>query len=385
MKNCSEQIIENKKKRNFIFDLLYVLAIIMVIDDHTNCQIGILSNIFPYDSFFMPLFVFSSGYFFAKQRILKNIKHKVKKLMIPCIIWNLVMVLIAFIIDYIFKTHWFGHPNVKSFIISLFNNTMTTLNGPAWFVIMLFWVSILYNLCRNIFLPNKLNDVFLTIIFTLLGFCATYLCSKGYYNRGVKYRFVFKILFYIQFYHLGYIFKQYLENKINKINKYIICSLCILLNIIIILFFGNKVNFYSTSEMNGFSYWYLPLITSITGIIFWYTVMNYFANKIVYNKYVTFIAKNTFTIMETHLLFANLINLLFYILKNNKIKYFETFDSVAFCESAWSGAAWKLNPYFGIIGFLLGLILSLLTALIINNIKNMFKKFKIIGGNENEI
>ena len=50
------------KKRNFTFDLLYALAIIMVVDDHTGNQIGILSKIFPYDSFFMPLFVFISGY-----------------------------------------------------------------------------------------------------------------------------------------------------------------------------------------------------------------------------------------------------------------------------------------------------------------------------------
>ena len=40
------------KKRNFTFDLLYVLAIIMVVDDHTKAQLGILKAIFPYDSFF---------------------------------------------------------------------------------------------------------------------------------------------------------------------------------------------------------------------------------------------------------------------------------------------------------------------------------------------
>ena len=64
------------KKRNFTFDLLYVLAIIMVVDDHTKAQLGILKAIFPYDSFFMPLFVFISGYFYKKQNVIKNIKHK---------------------------------------------------------------------------------------------------------------------------------------------------------------------------------------------------------------------------------------------------------------------------------------------------------------------
>ena len=39
------------KERNFTFDLLYALAIIMVVDDHTYSQLGILKGIFPYDSF----------------------------------------------------------------------------------------------------------------------------------------------------------------------------------------------------------------------------------------------------------------------------------------------------------------------------------------------
>ena len=38
-----------------------VLAIIMVIDDHMSSRIGFLSSIFPYNSFYMPLFVFISG------------------------------------------------------------------------------------------------------------------------------------------------------------------------------------------------------------------------------------------------------------------------------------------------------------------------------------
>ena len=30
----------------------------MVIDDHVGSRVGILSSIFPYDSFFMPMLVF---------------------------------------------------------------------------------------------------------------------------------------------------------------------------------------------------------------------------------------------------------------------------------------------------------------------------------------
>lgn len=56
------------KKRNQVFNFLEALAIIMVIDDHMSTRIGILSSIFPYNSFYMPLFVFISGYFYRERK-----------------------------------------------------------------------------------------------------------------------------------------------------------------------------------------------------------------------------------------------------------------------------------------------------------------------------
>jgi fucose 4-O-acetylase-like acetyltransferase len=58
-----------QKSRNQTFQWLETLAIIMVIDDHVGNRIGILSSIFPYDLFFMPMLVFVSGYFFKERSI----------------------------------------------------------------------------------------------------------------------------------------------------------------------------------------------------------------------------------------------------------------------------------------------------------------------------
>lgn len=364
------------KTRNFVFDLLYVLAIIMVVDDHTNIQVGILSKLFPYDSFFMPMFVFISGYFYKKQNIFENVKHKAKKMLIPAVIWNITMLIIALFIDKIIGTHWFYMPTVKSFIISLFDGTMTSLNGPAWFVVMLLWVSITYNILRNIIKPNnKVTDIIVTIALTLLGFTSVYLCAKGWCNRGVKYVFLLKLSFYIQFFNLGYIFKEYFEEKIKRIKRWKIYITCITVNCILILIFGEKVNFFGTSEMNGFSYWFLPFITSCTGILFWYTVMSFLAQKIEKNEKITFVAKNTFTIMESHLMFANIINILFYILYKKNI--LENFNCDVFRYTAWNGAAWASKPFSGMLGFLLGITLSIVLAIILDNGKKKIRK--IIG------
>ena len=361
------------KERNFTFDLLYVLAIIMVVDDHTKAQLGILKAIFPYDSFFMPLFVFISGYFYKKQNVIKNIKHKTEKIFIPYMIWNVIMLGITFIIDRILKTNWAIGINKVKVLNSIFLGPLVTTNGPSWFVIMLFWVSILYNLIRNVIKPNKINDCILTIISIIAGLISVYLCVKGWNKKSSLMLFVLRTLFYIQFYHLGYIFKEHIEDRIKKANKYIICSICVIINVILIAIYGDKVNFYATSNMRGFSYWYLPIITSITGITFWYIIMDYVANKIKESKIITYIAQNTFFIMETHLLFANIINILFYIFNKMGIKYFLKFDTKSFIQSAWSGSAWNMNSRFGIIGFLLGITLSIALVTLINKSKEKIR------------
>ena len=361
------------KERNFTFDLLYVLAIIMVVDDHTKAQLGILKSIFPYDSFFMPLFVFISGYFYKKQNVIKNIKHKTEKIFIPYMIWNVIMLGITIIIDRILKTNWAIGINKVKVLNSIFLGPLVTTNGPSWFVIMLFWVSILYNLIRNVIKPNKINDCILTIISIIAGLISVYLCVKGWNKKSSLMLFVLRTLFYIQFYHLGYIFKEHIEDRIKKANEYIICSICVIINVILIAIYGDKVNFYATSNMRGFSYWYLPIITSITGITFWYIIMDYVANKIKESKIITYIAQNTFFIMETHLLFANIINILFYIFNKMGIKYFLKFDTKSFIQSAWSGSAWNMNSRFGIIGFLLGITLSIALVTLINKGKEKIR------------
>ena len=70
MKNNIE--LNKRQTRNQTFQYLEALAIIMVIDDHVGTRIGFLSSIFPYNSFYMPLLVFISGYFYHKKPI-KNI------------------------------------------------------------------------------------------------------------------------------------------------------------------------------------------------------------------------------------------------------------------------------------------------------------------------
>lgn len=362
---------DTTSKRNQIFCYLYVVAIIMVIDDHCSTRIGFLSSVFPYNSFYMPLFVFISGYFYKRQAIHKNIGHKIKKLFIPYAIWNVIAALAALMIDRVIGVDWIKMPSAKSIEVFFIHGSLTSINGAAWFIIMLFWVSIFINaIYYAIGKENILKDIIMGIILLVMGAFSVFLCTKGYYKRGLLWVFVLKSVFYMQFYFLGYLFKKYFEELIRRCKKIIVCTICVLVNIILIVFFGGSINFYSTSGMSSFSYWFLPIITSMTGILFYYEIMYFLSSKIGYNKYIDFVSRNTLTIMETHLLFVNIPNLYIYSAIKRGSTKFSNFNMAAVHNGAW----YRYSDNSRLMAFLCGLVGSLLVAYLVECIQKNIKK-----------
>lgn len=345
------------------------MAIIMVIDDHTSTRIGFLDSIFPYNSFYMPLFVFISGYFYKCAGVLENIKHKVKKLLIPYVMWNIVMVLIALVLDKVTGVDWIKTPSIEDVWYTFIFEPLTSLNAAAWFVIMLFWVSVIYNLLRNIFKTNAIWDIILTGVHFVVGLAALYLCMRGYYAKGEYWVFALKIAFYIQFFHYGYMFHKYIEKYLLKCNKIAVCSVCIAINVCLILFYGRDIEFWSSSYMAGFKTWYLPVVTSMTGIVFYYEVMEFLSRKIGTNPFVDFISRNTLVIMQSHLLFVNIPNFYAYYQALSGNAYFADFDIERFRHTA----GFRYSSEARLVGFFCGLIGSLIVAWVLEQVKAKLK------------
>lgn len=361
-------------KRNQIFTYLYALAIIMVIDDHCSTRIGFLSSIFPYNSFYMPLFVFSSGYFFHKKPFWNTVLHKTKKILIPYIIYDVIMVCLAFLIDAAFNLKWHRNISILSIIKMLIDKPTTDLNGAAWFAVMLFWVSIMYAIIRKTVHQDILGDSVLTGLLILCGFASLYISmyySRQNENKWFVLRLLCRNVFYLQFYHLGYMFNRYFEKHVQKLRKYVVCSVCVLINVSLTVAFGDRINFYSTNGMSSFKSWFLPLITSATGIIFYYEIMDFLSSIIGETSLTSFIARNTFTIMQIHLLFVNIPNLYIYYMTCRGDTRFSDFPIDNFMYSTWI----RYSPNSRLIGFFLGLGGSLIVAYYLERIK---KKIKLI-------
>ncbi len=359
------------KERNQTFQFLKAILIIMVIDDHTGCKLGILTSFFHYDTFFMPLFVAISGYFYRKENIIKNITKKFKKLYVPYLIWSAVGLGLSFILDRLNIVHWYRQMNIRQLYYTLVFAPPTTINGAGWFVVMLFAVSVGYNIVRNIFKDSKAFDYSFLVLSVLLGMASLYLCIHDY-NTKITYTVIFRILFYLPFFHFGTMFKKYFEALILKQNKAVFCTACILVNVILLGIFDKDIIFPATSSMNSFKSWWLPYITFVTGGLFWYLVMTSLSEKIGQKKIIDFFADNTFTIMMVHLFFTAVPG---FILGFSK-KFFGAdiswFNVGVFKNKAWLD--YYLPSTLKIAALLCGIVGSALTVLIINKSKEKFIK-----------
>ncbi len=340
----------------------------MVIDDHAGTRIGFLSSFFPYNSFYIPLFVFISGYFYRKMPIADNIRHKAKRLLLPYLIWAVVGDLIAFVLLKAGIVNWYVSPfSIKKIAYLFLYGPLSSITGPSWFVIMLFWVTIIYNVLHSLLrLDNKKMGYGFTILSIIAGFASLKLCMMGY-HQNIWIKLILRTIWFTQFYHLGYMFRTYFEKYIEKAPGFILCSSCIAINVAAMLIFGD-INFLSTQEMGYFHSWWLPLVTTVTGILFWYKLLQLPATKIGALPAVDFLAENTFTIICSHLLFLNIPN--FYA--NARClagdPTFSDFPAADFYLSAWT----RYNADARLVGFFLGIIGSCLVILLLNTFKKNF-------------
>ncbi len=287
--------VEDNRKSNKQFMILSAIAIFFVVDAHAWSALGILDDFFPYNSFFMPLFVFISGYFFDIKYLEKPLcfcKRKFLKLLMPYHI----------IVGVFF---W------ASKIISFFTGYLKVeeLTMPGWFVPILFGVNLVWFLFRYI-LKKYWNEYVATVLYCIISTWCVYL-SRNDWNK-TEWLPLLKIGFFIQFFQLGVLYKNKLQKYFERIPKIVIIISTISINAYLQFVTQNNINFYNLNSMSGFltDIYVLPLITSITGIAFWLVISKELVPIWGENKLVNYISNHTFTIMMFHMTFFALYNFL---------------------------------------------------------------------------
>lgn len=360
-------------KSNKQFMILSAIGILFVVDAHAWSPLGILIDYFPYNSFFMPMFCFISGYFFKSSSLdspLKTIARKAKTLLFPYFLWNLFYTCFVSLLRNLGAIAYGKPLSIYSLFLQPFlDASANELTTPAWFVPALFLVIVIYIGFRKVF--NKLwNHLIATLLFISIGTFCVYLSRKGYYHNLFLLP-ALKTGFLIQFYQLGNFYHESIEKHLKKIPSVVILVSTLLINALLTYLSQGQLYFNSLSTMSGFltDFYFLPLITSVTGILFWLTVSDILSLSLGESKLVNYVSNNTYTVMMHHMLFFNVYNLILYTYN----KYFgiiSGFDANAFRSTG--SYRYEPSPVMRIFYVVFGFFGPLITKYLYHWIKNKY-------------
>ena len=145
MTKCSSS---RDKGRIQNLDLIRGICILYVVFIHISLSYGLITfkdhgdyTIFNWFSFFMtPFYVFSGYMFSAKRTPREFVKNKYYKLIVPYLFWTVVSLVAYYISQYV----RYGIVDFLMPLKSLKSTVAVSANGPLWFFISLFCVTVIY-------------------------------------------------------------------------------------------------------------------------------------------------------------------------------------------------------------------------------------------------
>ena len=355
---------EVRGKTNKKFMVLSAIGIFMVVDHHTFTALNLFGDYIPYNSFFMPMFVFISGYFNkvgTETKLLPYIGKKAKTLLLPYAGISILVFVIQQLINLI-KTGGIV-PLPSGYLMYVLERVITSgspfqLVTPMWFVISLFFTLLFYAFLKK--LLNKIwNNFVMFGIFSILHFLSVFLAQNISEESLHPFLLPLKVLFLLPFLELGIIYKKYLEEKLTALSgglKIGLLILLLLINVIRTSYLPNAydVAFDSIDELAGFTspFFVTPMLSSVIGILFWLTLTDLIAKPLYESRFVNFMSCNTFWIMGLHILFFNIFNCVLLLI--DKIMELPYFDAEAFRESEWY--FWEISPNIKLAYLVIGIL-----------------------------
>lgn len=298
----NEKTLDPDRKINYQFKVLYAIGIIFVVAGHAHGNEFIfLNELMHCTTYYMAMFVFSSGYFYSSTYDYSPIKYivkKIKRLMIPYFLWNIAYGLIVFVLSKFNFT--IGTPVTfeKLTYACLLGLPQFSFNIPGWFVAPLFATEVYNVLLRYVLIkiPEKQKNIIMLLFNFILGITGIWLSEKGI-NTGI-FLYATRLMYFVPFYTLGYFYRLYLEKKDTLPNVYYF-SIIIIIDLLVILFNGQSPE-YQVISMVDFPDPFSPFFLGIVGIAFWLRISRILVPVVGKSKYLILIANNTFSIMMHH-------------------------------------------------------------------------------------
>lgn len=315
-----------KDKYNMTFCILSALTIMMVVAGHCGYHIMTVGELFPYYSFHVPLFMFISGYFYKdseEEHPLEYVKKKVRRLLMPYLVWNLVYGLISWAM----RTAGFAMGEPISFqtlfIEPFLHGYQFIYNYAAWFVPVLFVIEMM-NLLARIILRSMVRGIWrlyqkmsvrnageiglekqesvvewvMLAGSLLVGITVVWLAIGG--HVWGNYKAPGRILLLFPCFQMGQFYLKKLE-KHDTLGNVPYFAVLIGIQVVLNVFFNGLA--FSSVWCTGFANGpVMPYITTISGIAFWLRVARIITPAVGESRAVQYLGHNTYAVMMHHVM-----------------------------------------------------------------------------------
>lgn len=306
---------EYTKQINEEFRVLTAFGMIFVICGHYSINAFTFGDLYPYETFHMPLFMFISGYFFKEKNVknantvLHYIVKKTKHLLIPYFAWNLFYGGVFIVLTKV------GFSNVEStplnlhtlFVLPFLQAPGFCYNSAAWFVMALFVVEV-FN-CVMRFACERAGITHDWI--WLLGYFVIATASIVYsqYNYDIVCDLgIARNAYLLLWFGVGTFYKSTLERIDNEIPFLYAAIINILLVSLLICGVGDAVSNVWSSTFKGPAFYIMA--RAALGIWFWLRVIRAFLPVLRKSKTLMFVGKHSFSFMMHQCLAGIAINMI---------------------------------------------------------------------------
>lgn len=330
--------------------------------------------------YYMPLFIFVSGYFYKKQTDDKSFflffKEKFFSLIVPYFAWNLIYGCLCSVLKKADVIAWGDKFNFTSLFISPWTYAgQFGFNIPSWFLLSLFLVSGATFILRKVLHKmNILNDWALTVfLFAVSAVCIK--LSKDGYNYGWYLCFL-RAGYLLPYFQFGFIYRK-LEGFFSEKRLAVVGVLSFLLYFVIV--FSPGMYAQSVFARFGGKTWGI-IAATIISLILLAEVCDFLAPAAEKSKALLYIGDNTFTVMMHHPFFIFLPNFALFIL--NHFRTVSSFDLEMFRSTIWycyPWRDWRIYFFYAVFALAMPLIIKYFSD---RGILKLYKKR--IGGKEKD-
>lgn len=357
-----------EKTIDYRFKILYAVAMIMVVCGHASGG-GIqflLSDWFPYSGIHLAIFVFCSGYFYSsksEEHIFSYIWKKVKSLLIPLYVYNLVYGIIVQLLRYIGFEIGGNFDFVNLIIAPIVNGHQFVYNMGGWFVIPLFMLEV-YNVCfRWIIKRCKISvpEIAFFVTNVMIGLVGNILACNGVLSNF--YLVLVRALYFAPFYGMGIYYKRILEKYERKIPSFWYFCAIFTIKLIIVCVYG-KMPAYTPSWCNDFTEGpIMPIIIGYLGIALWMRIATILEPVIGKSKGINLIADNTYSIMMNQFMGFMIVKTLYAVICKTGIA-FADFDWYKYKTEIW----WYYMPKGLVYTLIIYVVFSIVFSIVIQKI-----------------